>query len=77
MYAIYRIESAVRLYCEECKISKSEEEKRRYRAMAALYIDEEPKSVQEIARIENVSEKTVYRDIGIAVKIMSIYLYGI
>ena len=77
MYAIYRIENAMRLYKEECDKSTSEEEKRRYRTVYAMYMDEEPKTIQQIAEIENVSEKTSYRDLGIAYQILAMYLYGI
>ena len=77
MYSIYRIENAMRLYKEECERSASEEEKRRYREIEAMYIADEPMTVQELAEAENVSEKTVYRDIGIAYKIIAIYLLGI
>ncbi len=77
MYAIYRLENAMKLYKKECEISFCEEEKRRYRIVFAMYMDKEVKSVQEIAEAENVSEKTVYRDLGIAYQILAIYLYGI
>ena len=33
-------------------------------------------TVPEIAAAENVSEKTVYKDIGIACKIVAVYLLG-
>ena len=77
LYSIQRIENALRLYEEECNKTPNEERKRRYRILKAVYIDELEKSTQEIAELENVSEKTVYRDIGIACKIMSVYLLGI
>ena len=77
MYSIYRIENAMRLYKEECDRSGSEEEKRRYREIEAMYIADEAMNVQELAEAENISEKTVYRDVGIAYKILAIYLLGI
>lgn len=77
LYALYRIENAMKLYKEECDRSPYEEDRRRYRAIEALHISDDAKTVQELAELENVSEKTVYRDIGIAYKIISIYLYGI
>ena len=52
------------------------EAKRRYRELYAMYIDEEERSIREIAEIENISEKIVYRDLGIACKILSVYLLG-
>ena len=78
LYAMYRIENALKLYKEEVDLSANEEEKRRYRVLNSMYISSEgPKTVQEIAKQENISEKSVYRDIGLAVKIVSIYLYGV
>lgn len=76
LYCIHCIENAVRLYGEECDKSTSEEGKRRFRELCAMYIDEVPMSVSEIAEKENVSEKTVYKDIGIACKIIAVYLLG-
>lgn len=76
LYCIYCIENAVRLYGEECEKSSSEEGKRRYRELCAMYIDETPMTVTEIAEVENVSEKTVYKDLGIACGIMAVYLLG-
>lgn len=77
MYALYRIENAMKLYKEECEKSPYEEDIRRYRIIEALHISDEPMTVQELAKQENVSEKTIYRDMGIAYKIIAIYLYGI
>lgn len=76
IYCIQCIENAVRLYREECEKSSSDEAKRRYREMYSMYIDENETSVQAIAERENVSDKTVYKDLGIACGIMSIYLLG-
>lgn len=35
-----------------------------------------PYTVQEISEVENISDKTVYKDIGIACGIVAIYLLG-
>lgn len=77
MYAIYRIENAINLYREECEMSSSEEDRRRYREVYDTYIADVPLSVPELAERENISEKTVYRDLGIAHQILAIYLFGI
>lgn len=76
LYCIHCIENAVRLYGEECEKSSSEEGKRRFKELYALYIDETPSTVPEIAERENISEKTVYKDIGIAASIVAVYLLG-
>lgn len=76
LYCIHCIENAVNLYKEECDKSTSEEGKRRFRELYAMYISENPSTVQEIAEMENISEKTVYKDLGIACSIIAVYLLG-
>lgn len=76
MYCIQCIENAVRLYGEECDKSSSEEGKRRYRELYAMYIADTPSTVPELAEEENISEKTVYKDLGIACSIIAVYLLG-
>ncbi len=77
LYCVYRIEKAVEMYREECEKSGSEEAKRRYRELHMMYLEEKQYSVQEISTVENVSEKTVYKDLGIAYGIVAVYLLGI
>lgn len=76
LYCIHCIENAVRLYGEECEKSSSEEGRRRYRELYDMYIADAPSTVQEIAEKESVSEKTVYKDLGIACSIIAVYLLG-
>lgn len=77
MYCIYRIEKATEMYREECEKSGSEEAKRRYRELSMMYLEEKQYSVQEISEVEKVSDKTVYKDLGIACGIVAVYLLGI
>lgn len=77
MYCVYRIEKATGMYREECERSGSEEAERRYRELSMMYLEEKPYTVQEISTVENVSDKTVYKDIGIACGIVAVYLLGI
>lgn len=77
LYCIYRIEKATEMYREECEKSGSEEAKRRYRELSMMYLGEKQYSVQEISEVENVSDKTVYKDLGIACGIVAVYLLGI
>lgn len=76
LYCIHCIENAVRLYGEECEKSSSEEGKRRFRELYAMYIAETPSTVPEIAERESISEKTVYKDLDIASRIIAVYLLG-
>lgn len=77
LYCIYRIEKAVDMYREECEKSGSEEAKRRYRELSMMYLEEKEHTVQEISQVEKVSDKTVYKDLGIACGIVAVYLLGI
>ena len=76
LYCVFRIEKATEMYREEGEKSGSEEAKRRYRELSMMYLDEKPYTVQEISEVENISDKTVYKDIGIACGIVAIYLLG-
>ena len=76
-YCIYRIEKAVEMYRNECETSGSEEAQRRYRELDMLYLKDKQYTIQEIAEIEKVSDKTVYKDVGIACRIVAVYLLGI
>lgn len=76
LYCIYRIEKATEMYREECEKSGSEEAKRRYRELRMMYLEEREYTVQEISQVEKVSDKTVYKDLGIACGIVSVYLFG-
>lgn len=77
LYCIYRIDKAVEMYRKECEQSESEEAKRRYRELSMMYLDEYAYTVQEISDIEQISDKTVYKDLGIACGIVAVYLLGI
>lgn len=77
LYCIHRIEKATEMYREECEKSGSEEAKRRYRELSMMYLEEREYTVQEISQMEKVSDKTVYKDLGIACGIISVYLLGI
>ena len=76
LYCAFRIEKAVEMYREECEKSGSKDAKRRYREIKMMYLEEKPYTAQEISRVENISDKTVYKDIGIACGIVAIYLLG-
>lgn len=77
LYCVYRIEKATEMFREECEKSGSEEAKRRYRELSMMYLDEKAYTVQEISEVEKVSDKTVYKDLGIACGIVAVYLLGI
>lgn len=75
-FEVQSIDRAMELYRQEADSSSSNEFRRRYRELHAMYIGDEVFTVKEIAEIENISEKIVYRDLGIACKILAVYLLG-
>ena len=76
-YKIQQIESAVAMYQKECENSGNEEALRRYRIVEKTYMTEQAFTAQEIADAENISVKTVYYDLGIAHKIIAVYLSAV
>lgn len=76
LYAIYRIETALKLYEEEVISHENLEQGRRFSVLKMKFIDEDEKSITEIAETAGISEKSAYRDINKAVDEISIYIYG-
>lgn len=77
LYYVHHIEKAIDMYREECEKSGNEEAKRRCRELSMMYLADKQYTIQEISQIENVSDKTIYKDLGIACAIVSVYLLGI
>lgn len=77
LYAVRRLERAVEMYRQECCNSNSEEAMRRYEEVFLMYMDKEPHTVQEVAAKFHISDKAVYRDIGLACGIIAVYLLGV
>lgn len=73
-YAVKKMETALEHFKEEYEVSRNEEFRRRYRVITSLYLDNEKMTVEEVAVVENVSEKTVFRDINAACKILADYM---
>ena len=73
IYYISQMDHAIRMYREEADASRNEEEKRRFREIENIYIKHNM-TVREVAEMENVSEKTVYKDLKIAYAILSSYM---
>lgn len=72
--AIRKIENALRLWEEDIVSQEKPEENRRLRLIRARFIDDYQMTIEEMAKTENISEKTVYKDIGIGVHRMAKYL---
>lgn len=62
-----------RIYCGKC----SDRERRQYKVIKALYIAKQKKSVAALAKEFNVSKVTIYDDIKIAERHLSVLFFGI
>lgn len=74
---IDHIYSMIDAYRREALASKRDEVRRRYRVFEMMYLLEEPKEPEEIAEIENIDKRTVYKDINAACERLSYYIFGI
>lgn len=74
---VQHIEVMLQLYDVFCFRSANPEEERRYRVIKAIYIDEKPTPIKELAEVERVAERTIYRDIDIACERIAALIFGI
>lgn len=65
------------IYGIMCERSDREDDKRHYRVLKAMYIDEPPVTAYTVAKRENIDKRTVYRDIDAAVESLTLLLFGI
>lgn len=75
-YSLWQVETAMRLYAQECERFGTDEDKRRYRVICSMYIDPNRKSVEQIAEEECINTRTVYKDIDAACAILAVYMFG-
>lgn len=71
------IDHMLDLYKTFCGQSKNKEDLRRYNVIAAMYISEPAKSVEEIATQEHINTRTVYKDVDAACITLSALIFGI
>ena len=74
---INHINTMLELYRTYCERSPKEEDIRRYRVIYWLYLDGDPKTVEEIAEEENTNKRTIYRDIHSAIEQLTALFFGI
>ena len=74
---VRHIDSMLALYETYCEQSKNEAHKRGYRIIKAMYIDDEAKSIEQLAALEGVSTRQAYRDHDAAVEKISALMFGI
>lgn len=71
------IDEMMKYYRIACEESGREDEMRCYRIIMATYIDDEKKTAEEIAEIENIERRTVYKNINTAMKPLSALIFGV
>jgi hypothetical protein len=71
------IDAMLKAYKIICNGSNRAEDHRRYRILTAMSIEDPKPSVADIADMENIDVRTVYRDYDIACEKMSALLFGI
>lgn len=71
------VNSMLDIYEAACNKSGKPESNRRWRVLLKLYLNPEAMCVEEIAAEENITERTVYKDIDVCVNDLSTLFFGI
>ena len=71
------VNQMLEVYGIMCERSDREDDKRHYRILKAMYIDDIPTTAQVIADREHIDKRTVYKDIDAAASCLTTLLYGI
>jgi hypothetical protein len=75
---VEHIETMLGLYRAYCYQCNNPEDERRWRVVNALFLsDKEGRTVVEIAKIEDVGERTIYRDVDIACERIAALMFGV
>lgn len=70
------LEKAFNEYEEGCRMYGTKEDVRRCNVIYKMYLSDTPYTAEEIAEMENITERTVYRDVSLGVVQLSSYLLG-
>lgn len=71
------VNSMLDIYEAACNKSGKTESARRWRVLRDLYLKPEAMTAEEIAKKENIGERTVYKDIDVCVNDLSTLFFGI
>ena len=74
---IAHIDKMLDYYKIDCENGGRPDELRRYRIVRALYIDPERKNAADVAEEENIERRTVYKDVNIAIGVLTTLIFGI
>ena len=71
------INAMIDVYRTDALKSSREEVRRRYRVLEMMYLADNRLEPEEIAKIENIDKRTVYKDVDAACERLSYYIFGI
>jgi hypothetical protein len=74
---IEHIDEMLRYWLIDCQQSGKEENLRRYRIVFDTYIGETYVTAEQLAEREHIEKRTVYKDIGAAMRPLSALIFGI
>lgn len=74
---VTHISDMLDLYKVYCQQSNKPEDMRRFRVVMAMYVDKTPYTISQIAGLEGIDERTVYKDIDAAIEKISALIFGI
>lgn len=70
-------EKMMKVYKALCEQSNDKEAIRRYKTVYDLYISEDRKTVEQVAKCQSVAKRTVYRDVEKACDTLVVLMFGI
>lgn len=71
------VDTMLDVYRARCMASPKPEVKRKWRVLSEMYLGRDSLSVQEVAEIEKIHERTVYKDIDDACEELSSLFFGL
>ena len=71
------IEKMIKLYRADCYLAATPEAERRWRVIDGLYVSDVRRTVRELAKEEQVTERTIYKDVDIAAERISVFIFGV
>ena len=71
------IDEMLSIYKVICDKSTKDEDRRRYRILTAMYINDNIVSIEQLAENENIDKRTAYKDIDIACEKISALIFGV
>lgn len=74
---VNHIAAMIETYEIWCQKSGKPENERRCRVLKALYVNDNPPSIEEIADREGINERTIYKDINAAAEMLASLIFGV